>query len=186
MKVHLIGECNSFQNPVRNFSEANGVLVPQAFKKIRYFSFWTRSSLPLLLLHWFSPGSSTASYLTFQRTWLGICGSVTTCQDNSQLFQDTHRIIEDSTYSRAGTFQWSKREPAKRDEPHSPETSGDGSLFTTGQVTSAKGQYSLFPGVHPISLDPQLPPLLLLQDTVPINWYFGARMNYSTYRRVQS
>lgn len=80
MKVHLIGECNSFQNHGRNFSEANGVLVPQAFKKIRYFSFWTRSSLLLLFLYWFSPGSSTAPFLTFQRTWLGICGSVTTCQ----------------------------------------------------------------------------------------------------------
>lgn len=80
MKVHFIGKCNSFQTHVRNCSEGNCVLDPQTLKKIWYFSFWTRSSLLLLFLYLYSPGSSIASYLKFQRTWLGTWGRVATCQ----------------------------------------------------------------------------------------------------------
>lgn len=184
MKVHFIRKCSSFQNHVRIFSEGNCFLDPQALKKIQFFfNFGTRSSLLLLFLYWYSPGRSIDSYLKFQRTWLGTWGSVTTCQR-----QPSIASIHSPNYGGLHVFQGRNlSEPAKRDEPHSPETSdsltGGGSLFTTGQEASATGQYFLFPDVHPIcfSLHPQLPPLLLLQDTLPINYYFGAWINYSNY-----
>lgn len=114
-------------------------------KKSCLFLSVPRSSLLLLFLYWYSPGSSITFYLKFQRTWLGTCGSAS---DNPELFPCTHQVIEDHTCSRAGTFQWSQREAAKRDEPPSPETSeslnGDGFLPIKARKPLPKVKISYF------------------------------------------